>query len=125
VTTFGNVEQGTVVRVCSASRGDVLSGVKDAMLGLAFDSLGFTPSAAIIVSCAGRKWLLADRGEKELAASLLTAARAGRKSPECPPRKEWETSGPEGFITKILRDIGRSGMRRLVRAIPIPTSTGG
>jgi hypothetical protein len=38
------------------------------MLGLAFDSLGFTPSAAIIVSCAGRKWLLADRGEKELAA---------------------------------------------------------
>ena len=68
VTTFGSVEQGMVVRVCSASRDDVISGVADAMKGVATGSLGFTPAAAIIVSCAGRKWLLGDRGEKELSA---------------------------------------------------------
>lgn len=66
VTTFGSVEPGAVVRVCTASRDDVISGVADAMKGLTSASLGFVPSAAIIISCAGRKWLLADRGEKEL-----------------------------------------------------------
>jgi hypothetical protein len=68
VTTFGSVEKGTVVRVCSASREDVMRGVTDAIKDLLPDSLGFIPSAAIIISCAGRKWLLADRGEKEISA---------------------------------------------------------
>jgi hypothetical protein len=45
-------------------------GVEDAMQGLTAESLGFIPSAAIIISCAGRKWLMADRGEKELAVLL-------------------------------------------------------
>lgn len=68
VTTFGSVEPGAIVRVCSATREDVVRGVEDALDGLLPESLGFTPSAAIIISCAGRKWLMADRGEKELAA---------------------------------------------------------
>lgn len=68
VTTFGSVEKGAVVRVCSASREDVMRGVADAMQGLTLDSLGFIPSAAIVISCAGRKWLLSDRGEKEISA---------------------------------------------------------
>lgn len=68
VTTFGSVEQGAVVRVCTASRDDIIRGVTDAMDGLTPGSLGFIPSAAIIISCAGRKWLLADRGDKELSA---------------------------------------------------------
>lgn len=66
MTTFGSVEQGTVVRVCTAKREDVIRGVEDAMQGMTSDAIGFIPSAAIIISCAGRKWLLADRGEKEL-----------------------------------------------------------
>lgn len=66
VTTFGSVELGSVVRICSATRDDVLKGVGDAMQGLSIESLGFTPAAAVIISCAGRKWLMADRGEKEL-----------------------------------------------------------
>jgi hypothetical protein len=70
VTTFGSVEKGTVVRVCTATREDVLKGVGDTLQGLSSDSLGFTPAAAIIISCAGRKWLMADRGEKELHAFL-------------------------------------------------------
>lgn len=68
VTTFGSVETGAVVRICSATREDVVRGALDALDDLSPESLGFTPSAAIIISCAGRKWLMADRGEKELAA---------------------------------------------------------
>lgn len=67
LTIFGSVEQGSVVRVCSATRADVLQGVADTMARLAPEMLGFVPAAAIIVSCAGRKWLMADRGEQELA----------------------------------------------------------
>lgn len=66
VTTFGSVGQGSTVRVCSASREDVINGISDTMRSLTQESLGFKPSAAIIVSCAGRKWLLADKGIKEL-----------------------------------------------------------
>ncbi len=68
VITFGSVEKGEVVRVCSASKGDVIRGVTDAMNCLKPESLGFIPAAAIIISCAGRKWLMADNGEKELSA---------------------------------------------------------
>lgn len=68
VTIFGSVEPGTIVRVCIASRENVLKGVEDALDGLAPETLGFVPSAAIIISCAGRKWLMANRGEEELAA---------------------------------------------------------
>ncbi len=70
VSTFGSVENGSVVRVCSATREDVFKGVEDAMHGLDPASLGFVPAAAIIISCAGRKWLMSDKGEKELAAFL-------------------------------------------------------
>jgi hypothetical protein len=68
VTTFGSVAPGAIVKICSASREDVVKGVLDALDALTPETLGFTPSAAIIISCAGRKWLMGDRGEKELAA---------------------------------------------------------
>lgn len=68
VTTFGGVEKGTTVRVCTATTEDVIGGVSDAMRGLIPESLGFVPTAAIIISCAGRKWLLGDNGKKELSA---------------------------------------------------------
>jgi len=70
VSTFGSIETGSVVRVCSATREDVLKGVEDAMLALTAESLGFVPAAAIIISCAGRKWLMSDKGEKEMATFL-------------------------------------------------------
>jgi len=68
VSTFGAVEQGALVRVCTASRDDVIRGVTDALRNMHPAHIGFVPSAAIIISCAGRKWLLGDRGDKELAA---------------------------------------------------------
>ncbi len=67
VTTFGSVETGCTVRVCTASRQDLLKAVAEALGQLDQTVLGFTPAAAIIISCAGRKWLTGDQGEKELA----------------------------------------------------------
>lgn len=64
VTLFGGIPDGTMVRVCSATREDVLSGVDQALAGILGD--GFRPAAAVVVSCAGRKWLLEDRGQAEL-----------------------------------------------------------
>jgi hypothetical protein len=64
ITTFGSIEPGEMVRVCTATREEVIKGVKTAMQGVI--GSGFTPAAAIVISCAGRKWLLEDRGDKEL-----------------------------------------------------------
>lgn len=64
ITTFGSVEPGGLVRVCTATREEVVNGVKKAMEGV--QGRDFAPSAAIVISCAGRKWVLEDRGDKEL-----------------------------------------------------------
>ena len=76
ITTFGSIEQGASVRVCTATRAEVIRGVKKAMDGVYH--AGFEPVAAIVVSCAGRKWLMDDGGNEEVEQvfSLL-----GRKIP--------------------------------------------
>lgn len=66
ITAFGSVREGACVRVCAATREEVLQGVSQAVRGLLDEGLGFEPRAAIVLTCAGRKWLLEDRGEKEL-----------------------------------------------------------
>lgn len=64
ITTFGGLAEGTTVRVCSATRNEVLSAAATATRhALA----GFTPRAALVISCAGRKWLLEDHGQGEVA----------------------------------------------------------
>jgi hypothetical protein len=70
ITTFGNIEQGAVVKVCGASREQVLQGASAALS--AIRRRGFSPAAAVIISCAGRKWLLDDCGREEVA--LVQAA---------------------------------------------------
>ncbi|HEX9078677.1 MAG TPA: FIST N-terminal domain-containing protein [Desulfuromonadaceae bacterium] len=64
VTTFGSIEQGAVVRVCGISEKQALLGVSSALEGIRRS--GFTPAAAIIVSCVGRKWLLDDAWRQEV-----------------------------------------------------------
>ncbi len=64
LTYFGSVEEGTPVRVCTATREEVLGGVSEALQGL--PELDFDPSAALIISCAGRKWVLGERTKEEL-----------------------------------------------------------
>lgn len=68
ISTFGSIPEGTVVRVCAATRDEVLGGVQTAVEGLG--GIGFRPKAAIIVSCAGRKWLLDDPGREEVSRVL-------------------------------------------------------
>lgn len=63
ITLFGSIDVGALVRICVATREDVINGVKKAI-----DAMGraFTPAAAIVVSCAGRKWILQDCGKSEV-----------------------------------------------------------
>ncbi|OHD19206.1 MAG: hypothetical protein A2087_14010 [Spirochaetes bacterium GWD1_61_31] len=56
MTLFGSIRPGTTVRVCNATRADVLEGI-DA-IAATLHQPGFVPKAAIVVSCGGRKWLL-------------------------------------------------------------------
>jgi len=66
VTTFGSIDSGAKVKVCTATREEVLRGVSSAVAGLGLLSPGFVPSAAVVISCAGRKWLLDDSGTREM-----------------------------------------------------------
>jgi hypothetical protein len=64
LTTFGRIPQGSVVRVCDATREDVLRGVEDAVGGVR--EAVPQPVAALVVSCAGRKWLMDDNCAEEV-----------------------------------------------------------
>jgi hypothetical protein len=66
LVTFGSMPLGSRVRVCTATITDVLGGVADSVNG-AKQAAGFKPAAAIVISCAGRKWLLDDPGNLEVA----------------------------------------------------------
>ena len=75
-TMFGSLERGAAVRVCTATRDDVLHAVEDAMRMTKRE--GFEPCAALVVSCAGRKWLL----EEGIAAEVeKVLAAVGRRIP--------------------------------------------
>lgn len=73
ITYFGSIEEGTPVRVCYATREDVINGVNDALDGL--PELDFEPVAALIISCSGRKWILGSQ----------TAEEVTRLQPHLPP----------------------------------------
>ena len=64
ITLFGRIHEGSYVRVCKATQTDILNGVDAALTGMGNGS--FVPGAAVIMSCAGRKWLLAEAGAEEI-----------------------------------------------------------
>lgn len=66
ITTFGSINAGAEVKVCIATREQIMQGVSAALDDIMAG--GFKPAAAIIISCAGRKWLLDDCGREEVAA---------------------------------------------------------
>lgn len=63
-TCFGSIELGSQVRACYADRDHILAGATEAVTGL--NNLNFTPTGALLVSCAGRKWALGNRTHEEL-----------------------------------------------------------
>jgi hypothetical protein len=66
ITTFGSIAERTTVRVSCANREQLLNAVSTGIKTLTRS--GFTPAAAIIISCAGRKWQLGNCGEEEVQA---------------------------------------------------------
>jgi hypothetical protein len=76
VHLFGSVVQGTSVRVCTATIEDIIDGVSSALDGLHLQKA--EGMAAVVISCAGRKWLLEDQGKAEVERVLATL---GRKIP--------------------------------------------
>lgn len=64
VKLFGRIPEGAEVRVCRATMQEILDGV-DTALNEAMET-GFHADAAILVSCAGRKWLLNESGKEEV-----------------------------------------------------------
>ncbi|MHB8783527.1 MAG: FIST signal transduction protein [Desulfobacteria bacterium] len=76
VHLFGSVVPGTSVRVCTATIEDIIDGVSSALDGLHLEKA--EGIAAVVISCAGRKWLLEDQGKAEVERVLATL---GRKIP--------------------------------------------
>lgn len=66
VTLFAGIEAGKEVQVCQASPADLLAQVS--ALAEEAERCDFTPAAALVVSCAGRRVLLEDRTREEVQA---------------------------------------------------------
>lgn len=64
VKLFGGVEQGNLVQVCLTPPDRMIQDVKD--IGDSLGTLPFNPVAALIVSCAGRKKVLAGEIDNEV-----------------------------------------------------------
>ena len=64
ITTVGGMPQGTRVRVCTATRDDVLRGVDNAIAGVM--RAGLKPAGILVISCAGRRWVLEERCREEI-----------------------------------------------------------
>jgi hypothetical protein len=72
-TMFGSVEKGASVRVCTATRDDVLHAVEQAMWRT--KRAHFEPCGALVVSCAGRKWMLEEGTDAEVEKVLEAVGR--------------------------------------------------
>ena len=63
-TLAGSIEEGETVMVCAATHNEVLNGVDVALRPM--KRTKFVPKAALVVSCAGRKWVLGSGGNQEV-----------------------------------------------------------
>jgi hypothetical protein len=61
---FGRIQEGAVVRACRATMEDIVGGVSQALDEA--DRANLKPAAAIVISCAGRRWLLTGAGSEEV-----------------------------------------------------------
>ena len=64
VTLFGRISRGSRVRICHATLDEILGGVDSALRSVTAGD--FTPGAVVVISCASRKWLLAENGREEV-----------------------------------------------------------
>lgn len=66
ITCFGSIPPGAAVRVSGADREQLLQAVSSCIETI--KRSGFTPAAAIVISCVGRKWQLNNCGQEEVQA---------------------------------------------------------
>lgn len=64
ITCFGSIPQNKKVRVCNATKQDVVGGAEECLSGLNIDSMN--PVMGIIISCGGRKWILQNDINREV-----------------------------------------------------------
>jgi hypothetical protein len=68
VTLFGSAPVGATVQLTTANTEDILAGTKDALARATAEfPAGSTPQAALMFSCAVRKFLLGSRTKAEVA----------------------------------------------------------
>ncbi len=73
LTLHGGIQNGDIVQVCLAKPEDLIAEVHSIATRAA--ASGFLPSAALIISCAGRKWLLG--GEIAFEVGMVESAFGG------------------------------------------------
>jgi hypothetical protein len=66
ITCFGSIPEGATVRVSGADREQLLQAVSSGIERIMRS--GFSPTAAIVISCVGRKWQLNNCGQEEVKA---------------------------------------------------------
>jgi hypothetical protein len=64
IEIFGSIPTGSTVRISGANREQLLTAAAECIESLV--RTGFKPAAAIVISCAGRKWELENCGEDEV-----------------------------------------------------------
>ncbi len=64
ITCFGSIPKDTKVRVCNATKQDVVEGAEKCLKDLNINN--FKPVFGIVISCGGRKWILQDDIRKEV-----------------------------------------------------------
>lgn len=64
VTCFGSIPVNTRVRVCNATKQDVIDGAEKCLDGI--DNPDFRPLMGIVISCGGRKWILQEDIQREV-----------------------------------------------------------
>jgi len=64
ITNFGSTPSGATIRVCTANSEQLLQAVSEGITTLL--NTGFVPTAAIVISCVGRKWQMGSCGEEEV-----------------------------------------------------------
>jgi hypothetical protein len=64
IRLFGQIRVGASVRICRASMSDIVAAVGAAIQGARDE--GFEPAAAVVISCAGRRWTLSSNGREEV-----------------------------------------------------------
>ena len=107
-TMIGSIEEGAEVRVCMGDRNKVIGGVQEALA--AVNQVPFEAQAMILVSCAGRKWIMGDEGADEVDKAF---ALLGRRLPmigfpsfgEISPYRRPDGSYTPGFFHNVTLGV--------------------